>query len=63
MDITELMITELFSDIQRDVFATYRTVSIVLAICSTVKNGRDVVSCEDVVVSYLTTFKLMFNVC
>lgn len=35
--------------------------SLYLMGCNALKNNQNVITCEDVVVAYLTTFKLMFN--
>lgn len=40
---------------------TYLFATLYLMGCSALKDDRDVITCEDVVVSFLTTFKLMFN--
>ncbi len=59
LDIAELMITTIFSDIRHDVFATYRTVPIFLAACSAFKNDRNTMEYEDVICAFNTFYKLI----
>lgn len=35
--------------------------AVYLMVCNAIKNGRDNVSCDDVVVGYLTVYKMIFN--
>jgi len=40
---------------------TYGFCALYLIGCNALKNNRNLITCEDVVVGYITTFKLMFN--
>ncbi|KZX12930.1 hypothetical protein [Methanobrevibacter curvatus] len=59
LDIADLIIATLFSDILSDMFATYRTTLTVLVTCSAVKNNRRIMEYEDVICAFKTFFKLI----
>ena len=54
---TFLQIIDLNINIHQRIFIT----SIYFMVCNAIKEGRDAVSCDDVVAGYFTSYKLIFN--
>ncbi|KZX12932.1 hypothetical protein [Methanobrevibacter curvatus] len=58
LDIADLIIATLFSDILSDIFTNYRTTLTVLVTCSAVKNNRNIIEYEDIICALKTFYKL-----